>query len=53
MNDNILYEEIESLKQMLYLACKDLHDITGENILDYMHDLSTRDAYEEGYNYGC
>jgi len=40
----LLYIEIERLRQMLEIAAK---DICPEDPGGYLHDLSTRDYYEE------
>lgn len=40
-------EEIERLKQMLYLAATDIKKLDGSDINDYLHDLSARDYFEE------
>lgn len=42
--DELLLLEIERLRQMLEIAAKDLHP---EDPGGYLHDLSTRDYYEE------
>lgn len=45
--DEILLLEIERLKQMLFIAAKDISNLDGSNKFDYLHDLSTRDYFEE------
>lgn len=47
MNDEILMLEIERLRQMLMMAAKDIHDLDGSDPNAYLHDLSTRDIYDE------
>ena len=46
-SDELLRLEILRLKQMLYIAAKDISKLDGSNIEEYLHDLSTRDYYEE------
>lgn len=48
--DDLLYIEILRLRQMLELAAKDISRLDGSNPNDYLHDLSTRDYYEEVYD---
>ena len=46
-NDDLLHLEILRLRQMLEIAAQDIHDLDGSNQAEYLHDLSTRDYYEE------
>ena len=39
--------EIERLRQMLEIAAKDIQELDNSNYEDYLHDLSTRDYFEE------
>lgn len=43
----LLLLEIERLRQMLFIAAKDINELDGSNINDYLHDLSTRCYYEQ------
>lgn len=45
--DELLLEEIERLKQMLMIASKDVANAYNVSATDYLHDLSTRDYFEE------
>ena len=47
-DDELILLEKERLRQMLWIAA---YDIWPENPGDYLHDLSTRDYYEEIANY--
>ena len=46
-DDELLLIELERLRQMLCIASKDIAKLTGCKAGDYLHDLSTRDYYEE------
>lgn len=45
--DELLYLENLRLKQMLEIAAKDISELDGSNVNDYLHDLGTRDYFEE------
>ena len=45
--DDLLQLEILRLRQMLEIAAKDISELDGSNVNDYLHDLSIRDYYEE------
>ena len=45
--DDLLQLEILRLRQMLEIAAKDIYELDGSNPNDYLHDLSTRDYYDE------
>lgn len=45
--DEILLLENLRLKQMLEIAAKDINELDGSNVNDYLHDLGTRDYFEE------
>ena len=45
--DELLLLEIEHLRQMLVIASLDVAKSYKCNANDYLHDLSTRDFYEE------
>ena len=45
--DELLLLEILNLKQQLEIASMDIERITGDKAEDYLHDLSTRDYYDE------
>ena len=45
--DEILYLENLRLRQMLEIAAKDIEELDGSNRNDYLHDLGTRDYFEE------
>ena len=45
--DEILLLELERLRQQLVIASIDVSKAYGCNPNDYLHDLSTRDYYEE------
>lgn len=45
--DELLYLENLRLKQMLEIAAKDICSLDGSDVNDYLHDLGTRDYYEE------
>lgn len=45
--DELLMLEVLQLKQQLIIASKDFEKLTGQKASDYLHDLSTRDYYEE------
>lgn len=47
MSDELLLEEIERLRQELKIASIDVAKAYKINAQDYLHDLSTRDYYEE------
>ena len=47
MMEELLYLEILRLKQMLEIAAKDISELDGSDPSAYLHDLSTRDYYEE------
>ena len=47
MDDELLLLEIERLRQMLIIASKDISKAYGCEPSDYLHDLSTRDYFEE------
>lgn len=51
MNDELLLLEIEHLRQMLMIASIDISKLYNFNPCDYLHDLSTRDYFEEIKNY--
>lgn len=46
-SDELLIQENESLRQQLQIAAKDIARLDGCNASDYLHDLSTRDYFEE------
>jgi len=39
--------EIERLRQMLEIASLDIQKLDGSNPSEYLHDLATRDYFEE------
>ena len=45
--DDILLLEILRLRQMLEIAALDIAALDGSDPAEYLHDLSTRDYYEE------
>lgn len=45
--DELLKLEILRLKQMLEIAAKDISELDGSDPKDYLHDLGTRDYFEE------
>ena len=45
--DDLLLLEIERLRQMLIIASKDVSKAYNCKPSDYLHDLSTRDFFEE------
>ena len=45
--DEILLEELEHLRQMLAISAIDVSKAYKCNPSDYLHDLSTRDYFEE------
>lgn len=45
--DELLMLENLRLAQMLVIAAKDICRIDGSDVNDYLHDLSTRDYFEE------
>ncbi len=45
--DELLLEEIEHLGQMLVIASIDISKLIHCKPSDYLHDLSTRDYFEE------
>lgn len=47
MNDELLLLEIERQRQMLEIASKDISRLIKCKPSDYLHDLSTRDYYQE------
>ena len=47
MSDELLLIEIERLRQMLVIASVDIGKFINCKPSDYLHDLSTRDYYEE------
>ena len=47
MSDELLLLEIEHLRQMLVIASIDVSKFINCLPSDYLHDLSTRDYYEE------
>lgn len=47
MNDELLLLELERLRQMLEIASIDISKFIDCKPGDYLHDLSTRDYYEE------
>ena len=47
MNDEILLLEIERLRQMLLIASVDISKFIKCSPSDYLHDLGTRDFFEE------
>lgn len=47
MNDELLLLEIERLRQMLVTASIDISKFIKCKPGDYLHDLGTRDYYEE------
>lgn len=46
-NDELLLLEIERLRQMLEIASIDISKFINCKPCDYLHDLSTRDYYED------
>lgn len=48
--DELLLLENLRLKQMLEIAAIDISKLINCNFGDYLHDLSTRDYYEERSN---
>ena len=46
-NDELLLLEIERLRQMLEMASIDISKFINCSPNDYLHDLSTRDYYED------
>ena len=51
MNDELLLLEIEHLRQMLIIASIDISKFINCKSGDYLHDLSTRDYFDEIKNY--
>ena len=47
MSDELLLIEIERLRQMLEIASVDISKFINCKPSDYLHDLGTRDYYEE------
>lgn len=47
MDDELLLLELEHLRQMLEIASIDISKFIGCKPGDYLHDLGTRDYYEE------
>lgn len=47
MDDELLLLELEHLRQMLEIASLDISKLIKCEPNDYLHDLSTRDYYEE------
>ena len=47
MDDELLLLEQERLRQMLEIAAQDIAKAYNCKAEDYLHDLSTRDYYEE------
>ena len=47
MSDELLLIEIERLRQMLVIASIDVSKFIACKSSDYLHDLGTRDYYEE------
>lgn len=47
MDDELLLLELEHLRQMLEIASLDMSKLIKCKPGDYLHDLSTRDYYEE------
>ena len=47
MDDELLRLELERLRQMLEIASLDMSKLIKCKPSDYLHDLSTRDYYEE------
>lgn len=47
MDDELLLLEIEHLRQMLVIASIDMSKFIDCKPSDYLHDLGTRDYYEE------
>lgn len=47
MGDELLLLELERLRQMLEIASLDISKLIKCEPNDYLHDLSTRDYYEE------
>ena len=47
MSDELLLIEIERLRQMLEIASVDISKFIGCKPSDYLHDLGTRDFFEE------
>ena len=47
MTDDLLMLEIERLRQMLIIASKDISKAYKCKAKDYLHDLGTRDYFEE------
>ena len=47
MSDELLLIEIEHLRQMLVIASIDVSNFINCKPSDYLHDLGTRDYYEE------
>ncbi len=47
MDDELLLLEQERLRQMLLIAAQDIAKAYNCKAKDYLHDLSTRDYYEE------
>ena len=47
MSDELLLIEIERLRQMLEIASADISKFINCKPSDYLHDLGTRDYYEE------
>lgn len=48
--DDLLQLEILRLRQMLEIAAKDIYELDGSDPSDYLHDLNTRDYYDEIYS---
>lgn len=47
MDIELLLYEIERQRQMLLMAAKDISELDGSDPNDYLHDLGTRDYFEE------
>lgn len=47
INDDLLLLELERLRQMLVIASIDISKLINCRPGDYLHDLGTRDYYEE------
>jgi hypothetical protein len=47
INDDLLLLELERLRQMLIIASIDISKFINCRPGDYLHDLGTRDYYEE------
>ena len=47
MDDELLLLELEHLRQMLVIASLDISKLDNCKPSDYLHDLSTRDYFEE------